>query len=107
VRSVQRAQAALYGREAVACLENGFGPGIEMPQRAFGRHYPDGVAQRIERAWVLLPDHMHALWTLPPGDEDFSHRSRVIERMSAQRCQTRLDRPEWTNARRRKRNQST
>ena len=23
---------------------------------------------------ALLPDHMHALWTLPPGDEDMSHR---------------------------------
>ena len=58
-------------------------------------------------AWVLLPDHMHALWTLPPGDEDFSHRWRVIKRRVTQRCQTRLNRPEWMNGRRKKRNQST
>ena len=25
-------------------------------------------------AMVLLPDHLHALWTLPPGDHDFSTR---------------------------------
>ena len=21
-------------------------------------------------AWVVLPDHMHTVWTLPPGDAD-------------------------------------
>jgi REP element-mobilizing transposase RayT len=36
----------------------------------------------VIEAWVLLPDHMHALWTLPPGDEDFSHRRRVVKRMA-------------------------
>ena len=61
----------------------------------------------VIEAWVLLPDHMQALWTLPPGDEDFSYRWRVIKRMVTQRCQTRLNRLEWMNARRRKRNQST
>ncbi|MEM1061061.1 MAG: transposase [Planctomycetota bacterium] len=25
-------------------------------------------------AAVLLPDHLHAIWTLPPGDNDFSKR---------------------------------
>lgn len=25
-------------------------------------------------AWVVLPDHMHYVWTLPPGDDDFSNR---------------------------------
>jgi putative transposase len=23
---------------------------------------------------VVLPDHLHAVWTLPPGDADFSAR---------------------------------
>ena len=26
------------------------------------------------QAWVLLPDHMHCLWTLPEGDFDYSKR---------------------------------
>ncbi|MEM9213249.1 MAG: transposase [Cyanobacteria bacterium P01_F01_bin.150] len=30
-------------------------------------------------AFVLLPDHFHCLWTLPPGDSDFSVRLRLIK----------------------------
>jgi putative transposase len=30
-------------------------------------------------AFVLLPDHFHCLWTLPPGDSDFSTRMRLIK----------------------------
>jgi putative transposase len=30
-------------------------------------------------AIVILPDHLHALWTLPPGDSDFSTRWRLIK----------------------------
>jgi putative transposase len=30
-------------------------------------------------AWVLLPDHMHCIWTLPAGDGDFSMRWRLIK----------------------------
>jgi len=27
----------------------------------------------------VLPDHLHAVWTLPPGDDDFSTRWRLIK----------------------------
>lgn len=30
-------------------------------------------------AWVVLPDHMHCIWTLPEGDHDFSTRWRIIK----------------------------
>ncbi len=30
-------------------------------------------------AWVVLPDHMHCLWTLPEGDLDFPSRWRDIK----------------------------
>ena len=30
-------------------------------------------------AWVVLPDHMHCLWTLPAGDADFLGRWRAIK----------------------------
>jgi putative transposase len=30
-------------------------------------------------AMVLLPDHTHAIWTLPPGDTDFSARWAAIK----------------------------
>ncbi len=31
-------------------------------------------------AIVVLPDHIHAVWTLPPGDADFSLRWTLIKR---------------------------
>ena len=33
---------------------------------------------RIE-AWVVMPDHLHAVWTLPEGDADFSVRWGAIK----------------------------
>ncbi|MGN2392776.1 REP-associated tyrosine transposase [Pelomicrobium sp. G1] len=30
-------------------------------------------------AWVLLPDHLHCIWRLPPGDADYSGRWRMIK----------------------------
>jgi putative transposase len=30
-------------------------------------------------AWVVLPDHMHCLWTLPPEDFDFPARWQMIK----------------------------
>ena len=29
-------------------------------------------------AWVVLPEHLHCVWTLPPGDADFSMLWRLI-----------------------------
>jgi putative transposase len=31
-------------------------------------------------AWVVLPDHMHAIWTLPEADANFSGRWREIKK---------------------------
>ena len=30
-------------------------------------------------AWVVLPDHTHCVWTLPPGDDNFSARRKAIK----------------------------
>lgn len=30
-------------------------------------------------AWVVLPDHLHCVWTLPEGDVDYSGRWRAIK----------------------------
>ncbi len=30
-------------------------------------------------AWVVLPDHLHCIWTLPEGDCDFPTRWRLIK----------------------------
>ena len=34
-------------------------------------------------AWVVMPDHMHAVWTLPPDDADYSGRWREIKKAFA------------------------
>ncbi len=31
-------------------------------------------------AWVLLPDHLHCIWTLPASDHDFSARWAILKR---------------------------
>ena len=31
------------------------------------------------RCWVVLPDHMHCVITLPPGDDDFSNRIKAMK----------------------------
>ena len=30
-------------------------------------------------AWVVLPEHMHCMWTLPEGDSDYSNRWKDIK----------------------------
>ena len=42
--------------------------------RAIRRRWPFHVD-----AWVILPDHLHCVWTLPPGDDDFANRWRLIK----------------------------
>ena len=34
-------------------------------------------------AWVLLPDHLHCIWTLPDGDADFPTRWNLIKRRTS------------------------
>lgn len=35
-------------------------------------------------AFVLLPDHLHCIWTLPQGDADYSLRWNIIKRLVSQ-----------------------
>ncbi|WP_028314167.1 REP-associated tyrosine transposase [Desulfatibacillum aliphaticivorans] len=44
---------------------------------------------RIE-AFVLLPDHLHCIWTLPDGDRDFSTRWRLIKTHFTKNCDQQL-----------------
>ena len=56
-------------------------------------------------AWVVLPDHMHCVWTLPPCDADFSTRWRLIKMLfskgiepnepRSQKCLQRKERGIW------------
>lgn len=59
----------------------------EAPVRAALRGAIEQVRQSypfIIKGWVLLPDHLHCLWQLPPGDAEFSLRWSMIKRLSSQ-----------------------
>lgn len=57
------------------------------------------VAQtRAERlfgiaAWVVLPDHLHCIWTVPEGDADYSTRWRLVKARFSRGFQVRALRP--------------
>ncbi len=36
-------------------------------------------------AWVVLPEHLHTLWTLPEGDADFPRRWQAIKMAFSER----------------------
>jgi len=37
-------------------------------------------------AWVLLPDHLHAIWTLPEHDPDYGKRWGLIKSIVSRQC---------------------
>jgi putative transposase len=39
---------------------------------------------------VVLPDHLHCIWTLPPGDADFAKRWRLIKTWFTKHCDPQL-----------------
>jgi len=49
-------------------------------------------------AWVLLPDHLHTVWTLPPGDANYSLRWGLIKRMVSLACGQHYHRTDWMSA---------
>ncbi len=48
-------------------------------------------------AFVLLPDHLHTIWTLPDDDHDFSTRWRQIKSYFTRHCQTTFERAAATS----------
>ncbi len=58
-------------------------------------------------AWVLLPDHLHSVWTLPQGDNDFSRRWGLIKAGFSKRIKRRFHREDWMSSSRRKHREAT
>ena len=50
---------------------------IDLLRRAF--RYARGAHPFTLDAIVVLPDHLHTMWTLPPDDSDFANRWRLIK----------------------------
>jgi len=58
-------------------------------------------------AWVLLPDHLHCIWTLPPDDADYSIRWNLIKRSVSLTCAEQYRRTDWMTVSKSKHREST
>ncbi len=62
-----------HGRQPLLCLEESRAALKEVIKETQAR-MRFGI-----NAWVLLPDHIHCIWTLPAGDSDYSKRWGLIK----------------------------
>jgi putative transposase len=66
--------------------------------RAAFRQVMEARSFRME-AVVILPDHLHCVWQLPEGDDDFSGRWREIKKATSRQIDrttnARGERPVW------------
>ncbi|TVZ40044.1 putative transposase [Alteromonadaceae bacterium 2753L.S.0a.02] len=58
-------------------------------------------------AWVVLPNHIHCVWTLPRGDANYSKRIGQIKSRFNFYAGSRFNNPEINSASRRKKSEST
>ncbi len=58
-------------------------------------------------AWVLLPDHMHCIWTLPQKDTDYSIRWNLIKSLFSKKAKKLLHKSECMTDSRRKHGESS
>ena len=58
-------------------------------------------------AWVLLPDHMHCIWTLPGSDGDYSTRWAEIKRFVSSAARSTLRDPSLLTSAGKSRREST
>lgn len=58
----------MYRRQPLLCLEESRAALVEIIRETRAR-----MSFRID-AWVLMPDYIHCIWTLPEGDSDYSKR---------------------------------
>lgn len=50
-------------------------------------------------AWVLMPDHLHAVWQLPQNDKDYSLRWSLIKQHVTRDCATWMPQPDISTSR--------
>jgi putative transposase len=58
-------------------------------------------------AWVLLPEHMHCIWTLPRDSSDFSMRWNLIKAGFSRRAKSFCHVDEWMSDSKRKHRETT
>ncbi len=67
-----------YQRQKVL-TEPPFVEALRQSLRLVKERYPFTI-----EAFVVLPDHLHCIWTLPPGDADYARRWSIIKRRVSQ-----------------------
>ena len=88
-----------YRRQNILCNEE-----IRIALREAIRKVQETHPFVIE-AWVLLPDHLHCIWTLPENDADFGIRWVMIKRFVSKQCRS-FHRDDWMTVSKRKRKES-
>ena len=48
-------------------------------------------------AWVLLPEHLQCIWTLPPGDTGYTTQWGIIKGGCSKQARKLFQRPDWIN----------
>jgi putative transposase len=89
-----------YRRQKILCNEN-----VRLALREGIREVQKIHPFTID-GWVLLPDHLHCIWTLPPDDADFGIRWAMIKRYVTKQCNS-LRCNDWMTASKRRRKEST
>ncbi|VVS95272.1 REP-associated tyrosine transposase [Desulfoluna spongiiphila] len=92
---------ATYRRQPILCAED-----VRNALRDGINHARHNHPFTID-AWVLLPDHLHCIWTLPEGDADFSLRWAMIKRFVTKTCGATRQRNEWMGESKKRRHEST
>lgn len=58
-------------------------------------------------AWVLLPEHIHCIWRLPPSSSNYSMRWRLIKSGFSRGVKSLYHKPEWLTGSKRKHRESS
>ncbi|MGK7922296.1 MAG: transposase [Trichodesmium sp.] len=69
-----------YNRQKILCKPEN----VDLLRKAF-RYVMEKHLFKID-AVVILPDHIHSLWTLPENDADVSTRWRLIKSYFSRKC---------------------
>ena len=90
-----------YRRQAILCdqpIRNALRAAIKTTQAK----HPFSID-----AWVLLPDHLHCIWTMPKDDSDYAKRWRIIKQKVSIVCADQYKNKTWITASKTKHREST
>ncbi len=76
---------ATHNRRRFLCIPDN----VNLLRQAF-RYTMQRHPMKIN-AFVLLPDHLHSIWTLPENDADYSMRWGLIKSYFSRHCQNRYE----------------